>query len=526
VKDRSRLIVLLTVTGLGLLLVTEYLRGLRRADVGGGGSGATERVSARPSPLLPLGPARRSPVIEDEVEVEDGSIAVEPEMPTDTWHVGGSVVQAPEFLPVVGAEVKVWKLSELGVGGMRPVLTTTGENGRFLLRLNPADVERGQVCSLEVRLSQRRLFSGSVVLDENVLVVVDEQVLLFGEVVGTDPRNLGRIRFQDRSSGEPFFVGESALDAQGRFRCEVALAQRPRALAVTVFLRNGQSVDRTVLVDELLAGAVIEARTNALELRVRDSTGTAIPGATVSLAGHDASGTYHTVARSDSRGVVDIDTTSTWLEYCVGADGYVPELGTQEVGDLSVWVVELSKNDETCLVRGIVQDWEGAPVAGAFVSAYPATGDPELGMAAFHSSLSADDGSFSLHVPPRIRLTLQAYKGPFGLGPSQIVQGSEDGIRLVIPNKGEVRVGIENCGTPIQAIQRPVEYVLAGIREFLEDSGTSATLPVIVGELPEGLYNFYVSSEGLGVYGEGLVEVAAGTRSRAVKHECRTWLAS
>lgn len=443
---------------------------------------------------------------------------------TPTLRVSGR--QQP--VPVAG-----WVLESngLGVGGATVLVrgrrraeqsesARTDADGSFSLQLDGAEWKPRELANVHVSFEGgERLFSGVVVLGQEITILLPESLLLAGRVVDL-PSDIEGVSMRfDVPAGDRFatnvFVGRTELDDDGSF----ALLARPPAhseeMLLTFFSGSQPLATITVAVTELTlpGGAVLDLELGRVRILIEDAQGSALEGVHVTAATLDTSPVIaHVSGASDDEGRLDLILPRGPVELCASREGFATKVWGMDVleGDESgVESIALVRADDEWILRGTVVGANGSPLSSASVSAFPFS-KTNVGFSARSSTATAVDGSFTLGVPAGAELEIVAVHRVHGEGPRTVLPPGTHSVQIQFDGQGEVL--LELSAAPAETVARagPIQCLLVDrkrsrvVREHVWGS------PSPLSNVPAGDYNLYVFWPGMDVYGASPVTVRGG----------------
>lgn len=429
--------------------------------------------------------------------------------------VRGSVVSALDGAGVSGVVVHV---SSPRGPEHRADSTPSDVRGAVELELRGEDWRLGCVRhALAIESSSgRRRFEGLVRLDQDFVIELDEMTRLHGVVIAppwahAEPISIAAFTAPVRGVEVYRWIASTKAALSGEFEMHARVPPHAEFARLEIAVGELSSVRYDVALAELASdlGVEIQLELNALRVRVFDSTGAALPGASVSIA-NVAEGPLATPAQTltDATGLALFTRSPGEFEVCVGAVGHRShvERVALEGADLD-FDVRLETVAAEAELFGVVLLDTGEPAPDALVAVGPVTLTRDLSVRAISTVRTDEHGEFRLSVASTAPLQLTAYHRDWGItDPLPVVV---DGRRLVVwlPRTGKLQVDVLTDAVPGPFRAGLVEYVLRHRRSGALESGDASALPLVLEELVAGEYDVFVLLEGLDAVAEGFARV-------------------
>ncbi|HED66870.1 MAG TPA: carboxypeptidase regulatory-like domain-containing protein [Planctomycetes bacterium] len=388
--------------------------------------------------------------------------------------------------------------------------TTSGLDGVFELEV-PIALPDGTPCNLQVTQPPRSvLYSGPVTLRDDFIVLVPSPVFLHGHVLGISPDRVSAVRIDEDHAGDPRFLGSSPVDGSGAFRCAVSAPSLPPSLQCTVLLEGATNYRVAVGTPDLTSpdGAEIPVPLSDIMLLVTTADGSPLEGARV--AGGDSEQRCFFRVETGADGYAQAEVLDGKVILCASADGYGPVVESFDARPDARWTIALPSLEEEDSVSGQVIFSDGRPAEGAFVSATPVTGLPNIATDAMRSAITDETGHFEIKVGGRARFVLTAYLRSYGLSAPQAATSGVSDLTIRIPDYGSLDISMGPCPPSDASRAGVVEFVFANVDTLYEDSGHTTSLPIHIEEMDPGVYNVYVWEQNEDRYASGTVEVIPG----------------
>jgi hypothetical protein len=401
----------------------------------------------------------------------------------------------------------------------KPSLGVTDGSGRFELRLDPERWRWGDLGSVLVSGPAARIrFTGAVRLERSLRIVARSTLRLRGTIECN--RDLSdrevHVAAEVPASGATTVAihGGAAQAIDGRFEISAGVDFVPSEFLVSISVLHAGVSRQAIPTRELVsdAGATIRVELSDLEIVVTDEDGAPIAEAGVHVAPASDPGAKEIRAATDGEGRARLLPPPGPLEVCLGKPGFAAHVETFDPATLggATRTFRLRRLVPADVVEGRVVFENGSGAANVFVSANPATANPELVHPGFSSATSGEDGRFSIPIGRDLDLEVRGYHRQFGMTQEQVCAPGVRAVTLLLRRQGHVRIRLDCDALVGPPRSGAIQYVLVD-RDYRSTlSGHDWSAPVEIDEVPEGDYNAFVFAPGLDGLGQGAFRLEPG----------------
>jgi len=456
---------------------------------------------------------------EKAIAEEPGLVSSESGQVPAGLNLRGRVVDAGMGIPIEHVSVRItggedsraiWKLK-----------TETDHAGAFEVTLPVRSSALGRMCGIHVTdHSNASLYSGCMLIADELLIRLPSQLFLRGRLVANADlanREVSLVAYQPAGStiDVPQFLGRTSLDPSGQF----SLSIRPRLdcdSVLLVFSSRGISFGVTSMpVSDLTSneGATISLDLGRLVFRVADESGSAISGAMIRTRLVSRPSLPPSSGITDSAGSAEFLFPAGVVQYCVGASGFVPQVGTiaSAAGSRALSLRRLMPEDR---IVGRVLSTEDKSIAGAQVTAWPAEAAWGVGSPGMLQTRTDENGEFELPSPKSEKLRFIAVQVGFAEGAPILADGESGPVTLYLGISNTLQVQVRGAPGSAPSVHGSLQY-------YLVDRVVDRTMRGFAGEtvfsitsIPDGDYNLLVFG-GAEAYGETSVSLEASKSHRS-----------
>jgi hypothetical protein len=440
-----------------------------------------------------------------------------PDASADRVHVNGLLADARSGLPLPGHTVILaWHPTD---DPPLKATTVTGPNGEFALELAGEHWKTGRYYGAQVLDPLGHdLFRGLILLQSELSLEVEPRQVLAGRLETKPaidyPGVLLRVWTPPAQAlATQLLCGEVRLSADGSFSLPIDEPVPSDELLLVFSDRSGGFADAPIprmMIDAGLAPTIVRELVD-LEITVRTSDGQPAQGTQVRVFPRGESGEIRwNILTADAAGSARLHLQLGAYELCAGKEGFLPvveeyELTAQpQTRGIDLVLEPLRESD---VVTGEVLAQDGTPVAGALVTARPATVHAELAQPGAVHTVTDASGLFRLAAAADRPLVFSAEHADHGSVVLEPTIAGDAPVRIVFEPLGsiEVRPASALAESPISS--GPMQYFLVERGGERIESGYSNGCPWRIDGVVAGEYDVFLMAHGQASYAEGNVSV-------------------